>query len=143
MHLQRAASSVSDRAESIRALDAARSCAPGRLEVLVALYKFHFYQGNIEQARELIEETLTLAAEQGGFSADWSVLTPDAAAWHEPRGPGLVFVHSLKAMAFLNLRENDRSGAANVLGALRRLDPDNEVGADVIQYLLEGLQDVD
>jgi tetratricopeptide (TPR) repeat protein len=139
--LQRAASQVSNRADALEALNAAYQQAPDRVEVLIALCKFHFYQGNIEQAQDLAYQALVKASLQGGFSHDWHILQADSADWNDPRGPGRAFLYSLKALAFIYLRQHDNEEAGHILDSLQRLDPNDQVGANVIRDLLYGLED--
>jgi len=139
--LQQAAARVACSERSLQALNAARETAPDRLEVLVALYKFHFYRGDPGQARDFVFQALVKSAREGGFSHDWSLLEADSADWHAPRGPARVFLYSLKALAFIRLRENDLEGADAVLNGLQRLDPHDQTGADVLRDLLAGVRD--
>ena len=85
--LQRAASLISSREASSEALLQAEQIAPEQIEVLIARYKFHFYQGETGKAEELVIKALGLAAEQGNFNQDWQQLNPSSADWHDPRGP--------------------------------------------------------
>ena len=138
-HLQRAAATVTSRKDSLEALRQARQSAPNQLEVLIALYKFHFYQGDLQKSEEIVFQTLVKASVQGGFSNEWKELTQDSSDWSDPRGPGRVFLYSLKALAFIRLRQNNQRDARRILSTLKRLDPQDMVGADVIRDLLKGL----
>lgn len=139
-HLQRAASFVTSREDAMQALVDAQESAPDQLEVLIALYKFHFYQGETQKAQDLVFQTLIKSSLQGGFSHEWETLTPISADWSDPRGPGRVFLYSLKALAFIRLRQNDLDNAGSILKILSRLDPTDQVGASVIRDLLDGMQ---
>jgi hypothetical protein len=138
-HLQTAAAVVDSSEEALQALHAAQESAPDQLPVLIALYKFHFYRGETEKAHELVLQTLSESSRQGGFSQDWASLSPHSADWSDPRGPGRVFLYSLKALAFIHLRRNEPGDAAGILEVLERLDPTDQVGAEVIRNLLQGL----
>ncbi len=140
-HLQRAAERVTCRAESLQALNDALESGPGQLEVLVALYKFHFYQGETRRARDFVFQALVKSARQGRFSYDHATLNADSTDWNDPRGPGRVFLYSLKALAFIRLRENDLEDAQSILDTLARLDPSDQVGAGVIRDLLLAMDD--
>lgn len=142
-HLQEAAARISTREQSLASLNVARKAAPDQLEVLLALYKFHFYQGDIEKARDYVYQGLIKASRQGGFSYDWESLTPESANWQAPRGPARFFLYSLKALAFIRLRENAPSEAQEILDTLARLDPEDQVGAGVIRDLASGMSDDD
>ncbi len=141
--LQRAAAGVADKEAALQALREAWQLAPNRLEVLQAMYKFHFYRGDLRQAEELVFQSLVRAAVQGGFSQDWKALDGESAAWDHPRGPARSFLYALKALAFVRLRQGASSQAEELLGVLGRLDPDDQVGAGVIRDLLNGVDGSD
>jgi hypothetical protein len=137
--LQRAASLISSRKASSEALVQAEQIAPEQIEVLIARYKFHFYQGETEIAEELVIKALRLAAKQGGFNQDWQQLNRSSADWHNPRGPGRYFLYTLKALAFIRLRQNRPNEAQSILDALNLIDPQDQVGANVIRDLLDAV----
>lgn len=139
--LQSAAVHVADRNAALRALNEARRRAPEQLEVLQALYKFHFYRGELQEAREIVSQALIEASNQGGFDPDWKVLDENSADWGQQRGPARSFLYSLKALAFVRLRQGACREAARILEVLRRIDPCDQVGAQVIFDLLEGVED--
>lgn len=137
--LQQAAARLDNSEHSLQALTAARETGSDRLEVLVALYKFHFYRGDIGHARDFVFQTLVKSAHEGGFSHDWTLLEPDSGDWDDPRGPARVFLYGLKALAFIRLREYDLEDAAAILDVMQRLDPHDQTGAEVIRDLLGGV----
>jgi tetratricopeptide (TPR) repeat protein len=139
-HLARAAHLISRRDASLGALRDAYEAAPDQLETLVALFKLLFYQGETDEAESLVKETLRKAAEQGRFINDWTQLDQQSAPWREPRGPGRHYLYSLKALAFIRLRQDDLASARELLVAIGRIDPDDLVGADVLRDLLSGLE---
>jgi tetratricopeptide (TPR) repeat protein len=139
VHLQRAASLISSREASIQALKEAEKAGPDQIEVLVARFKLHFYQGETEAAEKLAMKALKLASVQGGFNHDWTQLQRHSTDWNDPRAPARLYLYSLKALAFIRLREDNRSEARSILNALARLDPQDQVGADVIRDLLNAI----
>ncbi|MEW8429842.1 MAG: hypothetical protein G8D61_09020 [gamma proteobacterium symbiont of Ctena orbiculata] len=139
-HLQRAARLVTHREASLAALIDAREAAPGQVETLVAMFKLLFYQGKIAKAESLVRESLTKAALQGGFPSDWHQLDRDSAQWREPRGPARLYLYSLKALAFIRLRQDDREGAREILDTIALIDPEDNVGANVIRELHTGIE---
>lgn len=139
--LQLAASRVASHAESLDALNQARALAPDQIEVLVALYKFHCYRGDINLAEQYAEQTLVESARQGGFDSNWECLDAGSTNWDEPRGPARTYLYSLKAMAFIYLRQSRLEEAELVLSALRRLDPNDRVGSGVVGELAEALRE--
>ena len=141
--MQCAASKISSRKESLKSLIEAQKAAPNQLEVLIAMYKFYFYQGETKKAEELVFQTLIKSSLQGGFNHNWLTLTVDSTDWKNPRKPGRVFLYSLKALAFIRLRQNNFKDAGSILDVLQNLDPDDQVGADVIRDLLSGMKEED
>lgn len=139
--LQKAASSIASGTESLDALCVAEALAPQQLEVIVALYKFHFYQGNIALAEDYVFQALIKAARGGGFKYNWESLTQASTDWGDIRGPGRVYLYSLKALAFIRLRQEDPGNAEFILDTLNRLDPDDQVGANVIRDLLAAIKE--
>jgi len=139
-HLQAAAASVSNDQDSLAALNRAYKSAPDQLEVLVALYKFHFYRGDTNKAQEIVQQTLVKAAFKGGFEYDWTKLSDNSADWSDHRGPARTYLYSLKAMAFINLRRYCTDEAREILDKLQQLDPDDQVGAQVIRELLSAVE---
>ena len=139
--LQRAAASTDDFAAAEQALLGAHALAPQQLEVFIARYKLYFYRGLTTEAEQVVLETLRSAASSGGFESDWNRLSPDSADWRAGEGPSRVYLYSLKALCFIRLRLHDSAGAAGLLGVLRRLDPDDQVGAGVLSELAHALED--
>lgn len=140
-HLQRAAALVGSRAQSIKHLYKALEVRPDQLETLVALYKILFYQGKTEQAEDLVFQALVKSATQGQFSHDWNSLDITSTDWEDPRGPGHFYLYSLKALAFIRLRQEMLRDARQILQALQRIDPEDKIGANVIRDLLAGIEE--
>ena len=114
--------------------------APDQLAVYFCLYKIHTYQGNLQDAHMVAQDGLQEAARQAGWSTDWR-------QWRTgpelPDGPARFALYTLKALAFINLRQNRPDSAARKLAALKMLDPSGAVGWPVIAALAEGvMQDV-
>ncbi len=138
--LQQAVAAYEDteRAESL--LLEARRRAPRQLEVYIALYKFYFYKFRLEQAETAAGEALIRCAELGGFSQNWRDLTPGGADWRVAEGPPRVYLYTLKALSFIRLRRGDSATAGEILEKLRELDPEDQVGAEVLRDLAAGVE---
>jgi len=111
---------------------------PDQLAVHIALYKFYFYRGYLDEAEAIVMQALDRASQQGQFTADWRNLTVDSANWRAGDGPERVFLYSLKALSFICLRKQKRQTALDILNKLEDLDPDDQVGSSVIAALAEG-----
>ncbi len=61
--------------------------------------------------------------------------------WADPDSPGRAYLYSLKALAFIRLRQDNLTGANGILENLRRLDPTDVIGADVVRALAVSLEE--
>jgi hypothetical protein len=138
--LQEAAGSTGNFTHAEKLLLQALRQATEQLPVYTALYKLYFYNGQTEQAEDIVFQSLTNAAKQGGFHYDWTQVQAPA-DWADPDSPGRAYLYSLKALAFIRLRQNDGKGASGILDTLRRLDPTDVIGADVVRALAVSLED--
>lgn len=120
-----------DEAES-RLLEA-KSRAPWSLAVHFSLYKFYFYKKRLVDAEIIAREALIEAASQGGFDARWEELDAHSTDWTGDAAHFYLF--SLKALAFMRLRQKDESGCAGILDKLEELDRGDSVGASVIREI--------
>ncbi|PPD02852.1 MAG: hypothetical protein CTY29_11650 [Methylobacter sp.] len=126
-----------DHAENL--LNKAHQQAPSALPVYFSYYKFLFYKGRLAEAEGMVRAGLDEAARQGGFTASWEQLTPETADWLAHDSPQHFYLFSLKALAFIRLRQGDQSECGQILGKLRLLDPADTVGASVIGALASGI----
>jgi tetratricopeptide (TPR) repeat protein len=113
----------------------ALATAPNQLPTYFCLYKIHTYQGNLEEAEAAAEGGLKEAARQAGWSPDWRQWRPQTTL---PDGAGRFALYSLKALAFIHLRQNKRDQAKQILERLKQLDPAGAVGWPVVAALEEG-----
>lgn len=114
----------------------ARQMAPGSLAVHFSLYKFYFYKKRLVDAERIAREALIEAANQGGFDPDWGNLDADSADWTNEAAHFYLF--SLKALAFIRLRQGDESGCWRILDKIEQLDCNDSVGASVIREIAAG-----
>jgi len=124
-----------DRARAEGFFRQALAAAPKELPIYFCLYKIHTYQGHLDQAQAAAESGLKEAAGQAGWALDWRQWRPQAVL---PDGPGRFALYTLKALAFIHLRQNDPQLAGQMLDALRQLDPSGAVGWPVVAALAEG-----
>jgi len=126
-----------DPAEADRIFRRALDAAPSELAVYFCLYKIHTYRGYLDMAQEIAERGLREAPQQAGWSRDWRRWQPKPEL---PEGAGRFALYTLKALAFIHLRKDDREEAFAMLSALRRLDPTGAVGWSVVAALADGLR---
>lgn len=121
---------------AMAALMRARSLAPDHPAVLIAFYRHHFYGHRLDLARDVARRALVVAARPLGLPSLWRAV-PRAAlpgARHDAATRFYLFV--LKGYAYLSLRLDDAAEARDALALLRALDPQDCVGA----ALLEGVR---
>ena len=134
--LHEAMGSYSNTSDAESKLLEAKQRAPGSLAVYFSLYKFYFYKKRLVDAERMAREALTKSAFQGGFSPDWEKLAPDSADWSGEAAHFYLF--SLKALAFMRLRQGDRMECERILEKLGVLDRMDSVGASVIREIAQG-----
>ncbi len=110
------------------------------LQTYFALYKFYFYQGRLREAEGEVLAGLRAAASLGGFAEDCAVLAEQGHDMYFSE-PGLFYLYTLKALAFIKLRLEQDAEAERILGILRRLDPEDRSGGSVIMQLAQALQE--
>jgi len=126
-----------DRARADRLFREALAAGPRCLPVYFCLYKIHTYQGSLDQALAAAEAGLREGARQAGWRDDFRAWRPSSAGALE--GPGRFALYTLKALAFIHLRRNEREAAQAALDHLARLDPSGSIGWPVVAALAEAL----
>jgi len=117
----------------------AHAFAPHALGIYHALYKLHAGQREFEQAERAARRGLAEAARQAGLPDDWRAVTP---ASLPPRldfggnGPARFWLFTLKALAFLALRQQRPDEAHELLARIAELDPGARIGDEVVAALL-------
>ena len=125
-----------DPAEAEKIFRKALDTAPDELATYFCLYKIHTYSGRLTEALDIAERGLKEAARQAGWDADWR-------SWRsapiDPDGPARFALYTLKALAFIRLKRDERLEAQALLSALARLDPKGLLGWPVVAALAEKL----
>jgi len=111
----------------------ARSAAPRHPVPLIALYRFHFYGHRLLQARAVGEDALAIARTALGPDFGDQPLERDATRYD---AAVRFYLFTLKGLAYLNLRLGELDEARVLLGELRRLDPEDQVGGALLQQVL-------
>ena len=121
---------------AMAALMRAQALAPGHPAVLIALYRHHFYGHRLHAARDVARQALVVGAQALRLPGVWRHVRaqPLPGARHDPSTRFYLFV--LKGYAYLSLRLGDDVEARDALALLRALDPEDCVGA----ALLEGVR---
>ncbi len=109
------------------------------LQTYFALYKFYFYQGLLREAESEVLAALQEAARQGNFLSDYQRLVLQSDVDMYASDVTLFYLYSLKALAFIKLRQEKEAEARVVLSIIQTLDPEDRVGASVIQSLADAI----
>ena len=110
------------------------------LQTYFALYKFYFFQKRLADAERVVLASLEESALQGGFPNDYHRLAANLQQWNlYATDSALFYLYTLKALAFIKLRQGQTADAQTVLSQLQRLDPDDLSGATVIMALAAGV----
>ncbi len=118
----------SDEAETLLLL--ASLMAPQHPMVLVALYRYYFYQHRLEDALLVGESTLTVVGRRLNFPESWINLNESNLGEVVLRSMGLVrfYLMVLKATGYLNLRLGHFDVGQAMLNKLVELDSHDRLG---------------
>ena len=116
--------------------------APESLNVLVAAYRFYYYQHRLEDALHVAETALAVTAQRLDIPLDWNLLTLSHISQGGPVAMALVRFHllSLKAKAYLQLRLGRHAEGRAMLAKLLELDSHNRLGAKQLLEVAEAVE---
>ncbi|MBI5259862.1 MAG: hypothetical protein HY855_25405 [Burkholderiales bacterium] len=131
--LREASAHRGDAVRVMAALMRAQALAPEHPAVLIALYRHHFYGNRLAAARDIARRALVVGARALNLPTLWHTLpeAPLPGARHDAGTRFYLFV--LKGYAYLSLRLDDADEARAALAKLRVLDPEDCVGAAVLE----------
>jgi hypothetical protein len=110
------------------------------LQTYFALYKFYFFRKRLTDAERVVIAGLEESARQGGFPSDYRRLAQNRQKWDLYANEiALFYLYTLKALAFIKLRQGYSIDAQLVLSHLQQLDPEDLSGASVIMDLAAGV----
>ena len=108
--------------------------APGHLTVLVALYRYYYYQHRLEDAVDIAYHALAVSGKRLGFPDDWKKLTNDHLGSGALVSMGMVrfYLLALKAAGYLNLRLLKWQTAMDMLLKVSELDEADRLGTSAL-----------
>lgn len=137
-YIAAAAASGGDWREAESLLWRAQLTDPNCLHVYYVLYKFYFNHNRLNDAERAACLALDAAARQAHIPADWCLLDNTSCDWSKVDAPQHFYLFSLKALAFIHLRQQRMEDAGTILDKLREIDPQDSVGASVIEAYATG-----
>lgn len=104
--------------------------APGQLVVLVAMYRYYFYQHRLDDALIVADRTLSAAGARLGFPDEWRQLHPQHLGYAAMRSIGLLrfYLMVLKAAGYINLRLGREAQGEAMLEKLIEMDSHDRLG---------------
>ncbi len=113
--------------------------APQHLMVLVALYRFYFYQHRLEDALLVAESALAVAGRRLEFPETWVCLREANVGAGVMRSMGLVrfYLMVLKAAGYINLRLGHQAAGKAMLEKLVELDSHDRIGGKALLALVQ------
>ena len=126
----------SEEAESL--LLRANLLAPQHLMVLVALYRYYFYQHRLEDALLVAESALAVVGRRLEFPETWVYLREANVGAGVMRSMGLVrfYLMVLKAAGYINLRLGQVATGRAMLEKLVELDSHDRMGGKALLEVL-------
>lgn len=112
---------------------------PEHLTVLVALYRYFYYQHRYEDALLISDRALKAAGRLLGFHTDWSELSLPAVGSGVMVSMGLIrfYLLALKASGYLCLRMGDFEEASKRLDKLVELDSTDQFGSAFLRVMAQ------
>jgi hypothetical protein len=112
--------------------------APQHLMVLVALYRYYFYQHRLEDALLVAESTLAVVGRRLDFPETWVYLREANVGAGVMRSMGLVrfYLMVLKAAGYISLRLGNQETGRAMLEKLVELDSHDRIGGRALLDVL-------
>lgn len=116
----------------------AQAADPECLHVYYILYKFYFRHQRLSDAERAACLALDAAARQAHIHSNWRLQDKTSCDWSIVEAPQHFYLFSLKALAFIRLRQQRVEDASLILAKLYEIDPQDSVGASVIEAYATG-----
>lgn len=110
--------------------------APESLSVLVALYRFYFYQHRLTEALLVAERCLTITSKKLNLPVAWQELTADMMTATQSMGLVRFYLLALKGAAYLNLRLQRFDEGEQMIKVVMALDPQDQLGCSLLVNVL-------
>lgn len=138
--LERAAAGYGSEGAEL-ALLRAYFAAPASLTVLVALYRYHFYQHRLRDALTVVERAIEIAADRLGLPRDWRRMDEGSLAVAASRSFGLLRFHllAMKALGVVLLRLQEPVRARACLARLAALDARDQLGVRSLLQVVDAV----
>ncbi len=108
--------------------------APEQLVVLVALYRYYFYQHRLEDALIVADRAMTIVARRLDLPANWQNLHPEHIGHAVLRSMGLLrfYLMVLKAAGYIHMRMGNAVMGQTMLQKLVEVDSHDRLGGKAL-----------
>lgn len=112
---------------------------PTNLTIIVALYRFYYYQHRYHEALSIADAALQVSATMMGLQVGWKNLTENHLGKGVFVSMGLIrfYMLGLKASAYILLRIGETEQAYERLKKITELDPGDQFGANFLVKMAE------
>ena len=131
--LREAGASRADPPRAMAALMRACALAPEHPAVLIAFYRHYFYGHRLRMARAVARRALAAGARALALPAVWREVPERPLPGADADPTTRFYLWVLKGYAYLSMRLDDPIEARDALMKLRALDPDDRVGAALLE----------
>lgn len=117
---------------------------PENFTVLVALYRYYYYQHRYQDAMLVAERTLVITASMLGINRDWRCFSAMDLAYGVQHSMALMrfYLYALKGAGYLSLRMNDFEGARERFQKIVDVDTSERIGATpLLELAIEALEE--
>jgi len=112
---------------------------PDNLTIIVALYRFYYYQHRYQDALDISARAMEISANMMGLDLHWQEISEQHLGEGVFVSMGLIrfYMLALKASAFILMRINETEQAHERLKKIIELDPGDQFGAEFLYKISE------
>lgn len=117
--------------------------APENLTVIVALYRYYYYQHRLDDALVLAQRALDVSGRAIYLTPEWERITAHDVAGGAFKSVGLVrfYLLAIKALGIVRLRLGDIAGGKEAIRKVCSLDPQDRLKTKSFLDMVEGFDD--
>jgi tetratricopeptide (TPR) repeat protein len=111
--------------------------APQSLQVLVALYRFYFFQQRYQETLVTAHHALQISGQRLQLPSAWQDLTEQSVNNEMPVTLLRFYLLALKGAAYVTMRLGDLDQGAAMIDKVILLDPKDRLGASVLKEVFD------
>ena len=120
-------------------LNKAYALEPQSLMVLVALFRFYFYQQRLSEALAISAQARTIVAEYLSLPARWEAVTEEQLRQGKENQAAMArfYLLCLKGEGYLHIRLGERDQGMALLNKVVEMDPQDHFGASALMAVVD------